>query len=342
MLIPLLATGLAAVLFQPLRQRLQGAVNRMMYGARDEPVAVLTQLGAQLERTGSAETALARIVETVALTLKLSYTAVTLPDQTTPIASFGIPTAHVRPFPLTYQGQLAGHMLVAGRPPDGELTPKDVQLLDKIALQAGVVVHNVHLTAELRRSWQKLITTREEERRRLRRDLHDGLGPTLASHMLKIGSARALLRRDPATAERLLGELESDIENTLAEVRRLVYNLRPPALDQWGLAGAIRAYAAECENGTMRDNHQKLTIKMDVPETLPPLPAAVEVAAYHIAREGLTNVVRHAQARHCMLRLWVDGGENGRLHLTIHDDGQGLSEGSRAGVGPHGHARTGR
>jgi signal transduction histidine kinase len=151
--------------------------------------------------------------------------------------------------------------------------------------------------------------------------------------LLKIGSARALLAKRPEMTDKLLAQVEADIEGTLADVRRIVYGLRPPALDQLGLAGALRAYAAACESGEIGDTQPDLTVQVDIPDELPPLPAAVEVAAYHIAREGLTNVVRHAQARHCTLQLVVEDGENERLHLSIQDDGQGFAEEAQAGVG---------
>ena len=206
-------------------------------------------------------------------------------------------------------------------------------MLENIARQAGTTVHARQLTADLQRARQQIVTSREEERRRLRRDLHDGLGPALASHMLKIGSAGALLRREPETAEKLLSELETDLENTLTDVRRLVYNLRPPALDQWGLAGAIRAFAMECADGAIIEGYQSTVVAVQMPESLPPLPAAVEVATYHIARESLTNVLRHARAEQCQVRLWVSGAGKNQLHLTIEDDGIGLPADFRAGVG---------
>ncbi len=334
-LIALIATGLVAALFQPLRERWQHWVNQLLYGHRDEPFEVLASLGKRLQGTMSPETIYPTIVESVAQTLKLPYVALTVKkgDTEQTVKSFGKPTAAPDAFPLTYQGVVIGQLLAAQRSPDEPFTTGEKRLLRNIARQAGTAVYTHQLAADLQRARQQIVASREEERRRLRRDLHDGLGPALASHMLKIGSARALLNRDPATTDRLLLELETSIETTLADVRRLVYNLRPPALDQWGLAGAVRAYAAECESGEMSGNRQKLAIKIDAPDRLPPLPAAVEVAAYHIAREGLTNVVRHAQAQHCTLKLAVDEGENGRLHLRISDDGQGLPDIFHAGVG---------
>jgi signal transduction histidine kinase len=151
--------------------------------------------------------------------------------------------------------------------------------------------------------------------------------------MLKVGSARALLAEQPEMADRLLAEMETDMEGTLAEVRRIVYDLRPAALDQLGLAGALRAFAEAVESGEVGAAHPNLVIQVETPEPMPPLPAAVEVAAYHIGREALTNVVRHAGARHCRLRLAVQDGEKGHLTVSIEDDGPGLSGRERAGVG---------
>jgi signal transduction histidine kinase len=151
--------------------------------------------------------------------------------------------------------------------------------------------------------------------------------------MLKVGSARALVAEQPEMADRLLADMETDIEGTLAEVRRIVYELRPPALDQLGLAGAVKAFAAACESGELGETQTSLTMQAEIQDDLPPLPAAVEVAAYHIAREALTNVVRYAQAEQCRVRLEVQEGEKAKLHLTIEDNGQGFPHGTRTGVG---------
>jgi len=120
----------------------------------------------------------------------------------------------------------------------------------------------------------------------------------------------------------LLTELERDIDTALSDIRRLVYDLRPPALDELGLAAAIRDSAA-------RYNTTGLHITVETPEHLPHLPAAVEVAAYRITQEALTNVVRHAQARGCLIALTLDGA----LQLEIRDDGVGLPKDRRTGVG---------
>jgi signal transduction histidine kinase len=180
----------------------------------------------------------------------------------------------------------------------------------------------VRLTADLQRSRERLITAREEERRRLRRDLHDGLGPQLASLTLTLAAARELLRHDVDAADTLLQELAGHTQAAIADIRRVVYDLRPPALDDLGLVLAVREQAA-------RYRQAGLQIMIDAPDQLPSLPAAVEVAAYRIVQEALTNVVRHAQARTCTVCLMLGDA----LIVTIRDDGVGLPPDGRAGVG---------
>jgi signal transduction histidine kinase len=280
----------------------------------------------------SPETVYPTIVESVAQTLRLPYAAIAVKQhgRIETAVSYGKPTDHVVKYPLAYQGEVVGQLVVAPRSADDTFNEADERLLRNIARQAGTAVHAAQLTDDLKESRQEIVTSREEERRRLRRDLHDGLGPSLAAHMLKIGSARALLNDHPETTDSILAEMESDIESTLSDLRRIVYDLRPPALDQWGLAGALRAYAETCEQNNANSS---LSVDVAVPDALPALPAAVEVATYHIGREGLTNVVRHAQATYCELRLSVSDAPNRILKVAIRDDGQGITAGSLAGVG---------
>jgi signal transduction histidine kinase len=180
----------------------------------------------------------------------------------------------------------------------------------------------VRLTADLQRSRERLIAAREEERRRLRRDLHDGLGPQLASLTLTLAAARELLRHDVDAADRLLQELAIHAQSAITDIRRVVYDLRPPALDDLGLVLALREQAAQyCQIG--------LQITITAPEHLPALPAAVEVAAYRIVQEALTNVVRHAQAQTCTVCLRHEDA----LLVQIRDDGIGMQSSGRSGVG---------
>ena len=181
---------------------------------------------------------------------------------------------------------------------------------------------------QLQQAHQRLITVVEEERRRLRRDLHDGLGPALASVGLKVAAAKQLLRRDPDSVASLLDQVLVQNQETVREVRRLVYGLRPPVLDERGLAEAIRAHILNSQSSGLQIEVGELPIG------LPPLPAAVEVAAYRIALEALTNVIRHAQAGHCAIQFTQIG--NGRataLQIEVVDDGIGLPNELRVGVG---------
>ena len=333
LLLALLATGLAALLVQPLRASLQRRVNRLMYGERDDPYVVLSRLSQQLKTTLAPDTVLPGIAETVAQTLKLPYVALAVEcgDQWEVIASAGesagdsgtAGTARSAiALPLVYQAETIGQLLVAPRAPGEAFSPAERRLLEDIALQAGAALHAIRLTADLQRSREQLVAAREEERRRLRRDLHDGLGPQLASLTLTIAAARELLRRDPQAADQLLAELTTHAQTALADSRRIVYNLRPPALDDLGLLLALREQAAAYQQAG-------LEIIIDTPERLSALPAAVEVAVYRIVQEAVTNVVRHANAQYCVVRLRIDAG----LWVEIQDDGRGLPATRRSGVG---------
>lgn len=333
-IVSLLATGLVAVLFQPLRERLQRGANRLLYGERDDPYTVLSRLGQRLEATLETDALLPALAESVAQALKLPYVGISLREgdgfrmateyglARAPGAGAGDAQAPLECLPLTYQHETIGQLLIEPRARGEAFTPSEQRLLTDIAHQAGAAAHAMRLTAALHRSRERMVTTREEERRRLRRDLHDGLGPALAAHTLKAGTARALLARDPEAAARLLEELERDIEAAVGDIRRLVYELRPPALDELGLAGALRDTAGRYSSNGLR-------VTVEAPEQLPALPAAAEVAAYRIAQEALTNVVRHAQARRCSVNLAVGRA----LQLEIRDDGRGLPANRKAGVG---------
>jgi len=322
--ISLIATGIVAVLFQSLRERLQRSVNRLMYGERDDPYAVLARLDQRLEATIAAGAVLPAIVETVAGALKLPYAAITLRQQQRFIiaAVQGSPIEPVVRFPLVYQNEMVGELLLASRGPGEPFNAADRRLLEDVARHAGVVAHGVVLMAELQRSRERLVTAREEERRRIRRDLHDGLGPQLASLTLTIAAARQLLAQDPRAVDTLLHELSGHAQAAIADIRRVIYGLRPPALDDLGLISALREQAAHAHK-------HGLHVVIDLPERLPALPAAVEVAAYRITTEALTNAVRHAAARTCTIRLALDHD----LIVEVRDDGCGIPVDCRAGVG---------
>ncbi|MBA4115489.1 MAG: GAF domain-containing sensor histidine kinase, partial [Rubrobacter sp.] len=332
--ISLLATGVVAVLFQPLRDRLQRSVNRLMYGERDDPYKVISRLGERLESTLAPEAVLPAIIQTVREALKLPYAAIALKEGESfaVAAESGSSVKDPLRLPLVYQGETVGELLLAPRAPGEELSSEDRRLLDNLARQAGIAVHAARLTDEairlssdLQRSRERLVTALEEERRRLRRDLHDGLGPQLASLSMKAEAARDLLSADPARSDALLKDITAQTQEAVTDIRRLVYGLRPPALDDLGLTGALKAQAAHGDHGGLR-------VSVEAPEDLPPLPAAVEVAAYRVTQEAVTNAARHARARNCTVRIALDVAA-GVLRLEVADDGQGILEGRSAGVG---------
>ena len=323
----LLATGLIAVLFQPLREHLQRAANRMVYGDRDDPVLVLTRLGERLAATVAPEAVLPAVTESIAQALQLPYVAVMLKQGAEFVlgAEYGDKPASelgCEVFPLQYQSDPIGQILVARRTGEAAFTANEKTLLGNIARQVGVAAYAVGLTRDLQRSRERLVTAREEERRRLRRDLHDGLGPTLASLTLKLDAARNQLKQDPDRTGVLLDELKSQTQSAIADIRRLVYNLRPPALDELGLFSAVQEYATS-------HSREGLSVQIEHSGDFPKLPAAVEVAAYRIVCEALTNVFKHAQASACSVRLAFDGA----LQIDVQDNGTGLLVGAQAGVG---------
>lgn len=328
-LIALLTIGVIAVLFHPLRAGLQRAINRLFYGDRDDPYAVISRLGQRIEAVVIPQDVLPGIVETVAQALKLPYVAIALKDGQTfrTAAAYGrqdeqSPLIQV---PLFSQHEHIGVLVCHPRQGDDALTEPDTRLLQDLTIQIGAAIHAIQLTIDLQRSRERLVLAREEERRRLRRDLHDGLGPTLASLSQRIDTASHLVAQQPEEAIALLQTLKGQVRTTIADIRRLVYALRPPVLDEFGLISAIRDHAIPAQQGS------DVRIAFTAPDHLPPLSAAIEVAAFRIIEEGLTNVVRHAGAHQCQISMEL--AERGDLLITITDDGQGLPEHYQAGVG---------
>jgi two-component system, NarL family, sensor kinase len=190
--------------------------------------------------------------------------------------------------------------------------------LTSLAREVATAGRAVALTHDLRRSRERLVGATEEERRRIRRDLHDGLGPGLAGVVLGLQRARRYLGVDPDAVAAQLDALTAQTKGAIADVRRLVYDLRPPALDELGLVEALSEQARMLGG-----------ISVQGPDPQPALPAAVEVATYRIAVEAMTNVVRHARARTATVTIHIDGS----MRLEITDDGDGLPAAFRAGVG---------
>jgi signal transduction histidine kinase len=265
-------------------------------------------------------------VETIAQALKLPYAAILLKDgeDFRTAASYGSPRGEPVTLPLVYQREEIGRLVLSPRSPGEGFSDADRNLLEDLARQAEIAVHAVRLTTDLQSSRERLVATREEERRRLRRDLHDGLGAQLAGLNVQAGTLRRLIPRDPDAAEEVVVELREELRSAIADIRHLVYDLRPPALDDLGLVEALRRLAER-----YRSEDEQLSVFVEAPEDLPDLPAAVEVAVYRIVQEALTNVARHAQAHSCVVRLAV----NEEVGLEIVDNGVGIPAQRGAGVG---------
>jgi len=320
-----IATGVVAILFEPLRQRLQRGVNRIMYGERDDPATVLTRLSQSIESALAPDSVLQTIVETLAQTLRLPYAAISLLDEEPRfISTSNLPPSELVHLPLAYQTERVGELILAPRATGETFSPADMKLINIIAQQAGHAAYTLRLNNDLQKSRERLVTAQEEERRRLRRDLHDGVGPTLASFSQRLDTAADLVNTDPQASIALLKDIKGQVKNTVTEIRRLVYALRPPVLDEFGLVTAIREHVAQYTgpNG--------IQVAFDVSEPMPSLPAAVEVAAYRIALEAFTNIINHAQATTCHIEV---KREIRSLLLQVSDNGIGLTDGYRAGVG---------
>ena len=327
LVVQVIATAVAAAALFPLRDRVQRRVDRLFYGDRGVPYEALARLGRRVEESADTESALNSVVKTIADSLRLPYVALELRigDGWRQAAAYGrgLPS-EVTAFPLISQKETVGRLVVGTRSRGERLGPDDERLLADLARQAGPATHAVALRQALEASRAGLVTAQEEERRRLRRDLHDGLGPTLAGLTLGLDTARARSAGQPELQE-LLGRLKAETQRAVTDVRRIVYGLRPPTLDEFGLAGSLREEVAR-----LRHEVPALTVTLDASdEDLAELPAAVEVACYRIVTEALTNVTKHAHANRCSVRIHLNHG----LDVEVSDDGVGLPEGWRTGVG---------
>ncbi len=330
-LLSLIAIGLTAALFQPVRLRVQQAVNRLLFGNRDEPYQVVRKLAGDLSETVQPIEALRATVRTLTDTLRLPYAAIAFEPGAPPVAVAGHAGPTEISFPLVYQSQPAGELIVSPRSGSREFDAADRKLLTDLAQQIGVVAHNVRLTNDLQASRERIVTAREEERRRLRRDLHDGLGAQLAALTLQTGALKRTIHTDPDTAIAQATELQVELQQAINDIRRLVQGLRPTALDDLGLVGALRARIATIDlQESTEFGEPSLRVTLDAPAELGPLPAAVEVAIYRIVDEALTNVVHHANAARCQITITREAGG---ILFTIEDDGAGIPADRVSGVG---------
>ena len=271
--------ALAAATFHPLRLVLRGVVDELLFGARPDPLGAAAQVAG---RVGDDPVLALRAIREA---LVLPYAALRVHGET--VARSGTETTHVRSVDLDPDRD--AELVVGLRPGDLTFTADDRHVLSLVAPLLGQALRAQALAADLSESRGHTITAREEERRRLRRDLHDGLGPRLSGIAFTADAARNLVGSDPAGAEDLLRVLRAETVTAIEEIRRLAYAMRPPALDELGLVPALRQQAA----GLRSRGGRSFEVRVVSPDALGTLPAAVEVAAYRIVVEALTNVARH-------------------------------------------------
>ena len=312
-----------AVIFNPVRIWLQRRVDRLFYGSRQDPVRALAEVGSRLGTDSSGgiglEGALAALCDT------LRFPAAAIRVNATVLASVGEPSNEPYVAPLRRGTTEVGELLVGPRIGERKLLKADQRIVALLADFLAVAVQATQLADELVESRADLITAREEERQRLRRDLHDGLGPALTGVMLKAAAARRLAITEPTKSVDLLRDLERNVAAAIADVRGLVDELRPPVLDGRGLVGALQDYMDTVQT----PSSPRLQLSTDGVAGLEHLPESVEVAAYRIVTESLTNVLRHAQADSASVTLWL---EDDQLRMKITDNGMVRAQWT-AGVG---------
>jgi signal transduction histidine kinase len=335
LVLSIVATAIVAVAFQPVREQLQRVANRLVYGKRATPYEVLSQFSERVAETYGAEEALPKMARVLAEGTGAERALVWLRAGTLlrPAAAWpesgGAAQEPVRVLgdnmpdlpgdeavPVQHQGELLGGLTVTKR--SGEsLTPIERKLLDDLAHQAGLVLKNVGLTAELlarledlRASRQRLVAAQDEERRRLERNLHDGAQQNLVAIKVKLGLAEMLAAKDPARAKELLAQLKGDTDEALETLRSLARGIYPPLLAEKGLAAALESQA------------RKATLPVDVEaDGVGRFPQDTEAAVYFCVLEALQNVQKYADASRAVVRLSTVREE---LHFEVNDDGKGF------------------
>ena len=321
--INIVAVVILVATLRPAWRWIQPRVHYVVFAMNDAQLEMMGQVSDSLTSASPEASMLGTIAETIARTIKLPYVRIKTVQGTA--ATYGTPPAEGEQVEIAiqYREEVVGWLEVASRLPQVPLSSSESGLLNSLARQVGITLHAAQMSEALQASREQLVLTREEERRRIRRDLHDGLGPTLASIKMQLSAVGRLIAQNPAGAAQLIGELQEDVSGATADIRRLVYELRPPMLDELGLVVALR-------NFKLGDS--PLQLEVVAPEPMPALPAAVEVAVYRIATEAIHNVLKHAGATRCIVDIMIGAGE---LILRVTDDGRYQPESHRQteGVG---------
>lgn len=312
----LVLVAAAALLAAAARDRVQALVDRLLYGHRYNASAVITRVSRRVAAASEPVEALGRLVDGLREALRLPYVSFT--GGGVDVAA-GSPTHGSRAVAVEALGEQVGELHVGLRVADEKWTSQECAAIEEVASRAGTLAYAARLVADVGESRRRIVTAREEERRRIRADLHDGVAPALAGSALQLDALAKRLADDPELAGRA-ADLRDRLRGTVTELRALVHGLRPPVLDQLGLAGALRQLVA---------GHETPNCTAQIGELGLP-GAAVEVAAYAIASEALANALRHSAGSRVLLTA---AAGDGTLVVSLSDNGVGLPGRPRAGVG---------
>jgi signal transduction histidine kinase len=331
----ILATGVVAVGFQPVRERLQKVANRLVYGKRATPYEVLSQFSERVAESYASDEVLPRMAQVLAEGTNADLAEVWLrrgdalhraavfplqPSvaaavQLNGTAALAIPAAD-RSVVVRHQGGVLGALSVTKRRGES-ITPIEIKLMDDLAHQAGLVLRNVGLTSDLqgrlvdlRASRQRLVAAQDDERRRLERNLHDGAQQYLVAIKVKLGLVEMLATRDPEKARATLIALKGDADEALATLRDLARGIYPPLLAEKGLTAALQSQAAKAT----------LPVHVDA-DGVGRYPQETEAALYFCTLEALQNVQKYAAASAVAVRLRE---ERNHLFVEVRDDGRGF------------------
>lgn len=320
------AVIVVSALAAPIRDRIQQVVNFIVYRDPDDAYRTLSRVAAEL---AGRDVDFDRLAEDIRRALRIPHLAIRADRHTVDVGqSDDVPGSIPLEYPLQHGARAYGEMVVNSRGRGDRFTGQERRLLRDLANQIAAALHQEALAGEVQRSRERLVVAREEERRALRRVLHDDVAPTVAGISLQAETVRQLVARDPGQAPAvasMLGRIDREAQDASRALRGLAYDLRPPALDERGLVAAIRDHG-------VRLSAVGVTVKVTSlcgPEEAT-LPAAVEVAAYRIVTGAMNNVAEHSGADHCSITLEHVGGQ---LVAVIADDGVGVAADVQPGVG---------
>jgi signal transduction histidine kinase len=316
--VALAALAVVALLAAAAHDQLQQVVDRVVVGQRQDPEGVLTSLRRRLDLATGPLDALGQLAQGLSDTLRLSYVRIEPLEPGLPPITSGAPIGETVSFPVTEGAERLGTLAVGLRSGSSRFTRRERRTLEAVAGQVGTLLRQATLSAEIQVHREQLVTAREDERRRLRRDLHDGVGPSLAGIAMQLDGLADRLAEHPELAARAEAARD-DLRRTVGSVRRMVDGLRPPALDDMGLDGALQQLVERYDG--------RVALRCDVPSDLP---AAVEAAAYLITSEAVTNAMRHSGCDRCEVDLAPSAPW---LVISVADDGHGIPEAAPRGVG---------